>query len=49
MTRPSSHANVATKVMTQMVLPIGTPNSRFAIGRSVSCQVHHKNFAPVMS
>ena len=34
-------------VNTQQELPTGAPNRRFLTGASVSCQVHHRNFAPV--
>ena len=36
-------------VMIHIVLPIGAPRMRFAIGGSVSCHVHQRNLAPTMS
>ena len=48
-TLPSSQAKAAVKVMIQIVLPIGAPRIRCEIGRSLSCQVHHRNLAPTMS
>ena len=41
--------NEQEKVITQVDDPIGAPKSLSRIGASVSCQVHHKNLAPVMS
>ena len=36
-------------VNTQQELPTGAPNRRSLTGASVSCQVHHKNLAPIMT
>ena len=37
------------KVNTQQELPTGAPKRRSRIGASVSCQVHHKNFGPILN
>ena len=39
----------AVKVMTQTVEPTGTPSRRWAMGASVSCQVHQRYLIPVRS
>ena len=41
--------NEQENVITHDDDPIGAPNKRSWIGASVSCQVHQRNFAPVIS
>ena len=44
-----SQAKEPVKVRTQRVLEEGAPRRRKAMGLSVSCQVHQRNLAPMMS